>query len=77
MPPGTGITSITLRKCGRPLALGDIDGDVHVVQKFMKALRRSCTPVNTPMILVAAEEIINSKDHTLFVEDGGHIHLTI
>lgn len=39
--PGTEINSIASRKHGRPLAL---DGDV---QKFITALRKSGTPVNT------------------------------
>ena len=43
--PGTEVTSIASQKRGRPLALGDVDEDV---QKFLKALRKSGTPVNTP-----------------------------
>jgi len=71
--PGTEVTSITSRKRGRPLALGDVDEDV---QKFFIALRKSGTPVNTPVILAAAEGIIKSRDRTLLVEHGGHIRLT-
>ena len=70
---GTEVTSIASRKRGHPLALGDVDEDV---QKFITALRKSGTPVNTPVILAAAEGIIKSRDHTLLVEHGGHIRLT-
>ena len=71
--PGTEVTSIASRKRGRSLALWDVDEDV---QKFITALRKSGTPVNTPVILAAAEGIIKSRDRTLLVEHGGHIRLT-
>ena len=71
--PGAEINSIASRKRRRPLALGVIDGDV---QKFITALIKSGTPVNTPVILAAAEGIIKSKDRTLLAEYGGHIKLT-
>ena len=70
--PGTEVTSIASRKRGHPLVLGDVDEDV---QKFLTALGKSGTPVNTPVILAAAEGIIKSIDHTLLVEHGGHIRL--
>ena len=71
--PGAEMNSIASRKHGRPLALGDTDGDV---QKFITALRKSGTPVNTLVILAAAEGIIKSKDRTLLAGYGGHIKFT-
>ena len=71
--PGIELISITSKKHGYRLALGDIDGDV---QKFITTLRKSGTPVNTPVILAAAVGVTKSRDHPLLVEHGGHIRLT-
>lgn len=46
MVPNTVITSITSKKCGCPLALGVINGDVW---------RKSCTAVNSPVIVTASD----------------------
>ena len=69
--PGTEVTNITSKRHGHPL--GDINGDA---QKFITALRLSCTPVNTPVMLTGAEGIVRSRDLTLLVKHGGHIILT-
>ena len=42
------VKSITSRKRGRPLTLGDVD---TTVQAYIKALRKAGTPVNVNIIL--------------------------
>ena len=69
---GTTATTITSRKCSRPLILGDIDEEV---QKFIKALRKDRYSITTAMVLAAAKGIIISKDQTIYAEHGGHIKL--
>ena len=56
---GTAISTIPSRKRGRPLTLGDIDEEV---QKFIRALRKAGTPINTAVVLAAAEGIVVSID---------------
>ena len=53
--------------------LGDIDAEV---QEFIQALRKAGTPINTAVVLAAAEGIVISKDRSLLAEHGGHIKLT-
>ena len=45
------------------------------MKKFLLALRKSGTPVNTPVVLAVAEGIVMARDRTLLVEYGGHIKL--
>ena len=71
--PGVPVTTIASRKRGRPLTLGEIDEEV---QKFIRALRKAGTAINTAVILAAAEVIVTSRDRTLLAEHGGHIRLT-
>ena len=72
-PRGRRVDKIVSRKCGRPLALGkELDDDA---QKFVKALRKAGTPINTAVILAAVERIITAKDRTLLVCNSGHIKL--
>ena len=56
---GAPVTAITSRKHGRPLTLGETDEEV---QKFLRTLRKAGTPINTAVILAAAEGIIISRD---------------
>ena len=58
---------------GRPLALGDLDQEV---QKYIRALRATGTAISVPLVLAAAQGIIEAKDRTLLVEHGGSINLT-
>ena len=69
----SSITSIPTKCMGRPLALGDFDQEV---QKYMKALRAAGTAISSPLVVAAAQGIIEAKDRTLLVENGGSIHLT-
>ena len=73
VPHGGTVSSIASRRRGRPLALGkEMDDDI---QKYIKALRKTGTPINTAVILAAAEGIITAKDRTLLALHGGHIEL--
>ena len=70
---GGRVEKIVSRKRGRPLTLGkELDDDA---QKFVKALRKAGTPINTAVILAAVEGIITAKDRTLLACNGGHIKL--
>ena len=71
---GAAVTTIPSWKCGRPLTFGEIDDEVQT--KFIRALRKAGTPINTAVVLAAAEGIVISKDRTLLAEHGGHIKLT-
>ena len=59
------VTSIPNKRMGRPLALGDLDQEV---QKYIRALRATGTAISVPLILAAAQGIIEAKDRTLLVE---------
>ena len=73
VPRGERVDKIMSRKRGRPLELGkELDNDV---QKYVKALRKAGTPINTAVILAAVEGIITAKDRTLLASNGGHIQL--
>ena len=62
---GAAVTTIPSRKRGRPLTLCEIDEEV---QKFIRALRKAGTPINTSVVLAAAEEIVVSKHRTKWLE---------
>ena len=72
--PGEEITQLAKKKRGRPLTLRDLDDKV---QQYIKALRKAGTPVNSRVILAAAEGIVKATDRTLLLENGGHIKLTL
>ena len=46
------------------------------VQKYIRALRAAGTAISVPLVLAAAQGIIEAKDRTLLVENGGSINLT-
>ena len=46
------------------------------VQKYVLALRKAGTPVNTDIVIAAAKGIVTTKDRTMLAENGGSIHLT-
>ena len=69
----SSIASIPTKRMGRPLALGDLDQEV---QKYIRALRAAGTAISVPLVLAAAQGIIDAKDRTLLVENGGSINLT-
>ena len=66
------VCSIPSKKRGRPLTLGDIDGEV---QSYIKALRAAGTPISAPLIIAAAEGIVGTRDRTLLAKNGGSISL--
>ena len=67
------ITSITTKYTGRPLVLGDFN---QQVQKYLNSLRTADTAISAPLVIAAAEGMIEAKDRTLLVEHGGSINLT-
>ena len=68
------VTALLLKKCGRPLTLGEaLDTDV---QKYIRALRLAGTPVSCSLVLAAAEGSVVSKDRTLLADNGGHVMFT-
>ena len=62
----SSVTSIPTKCMGRPLALGDFDQDI---QKYIKTLRAAGTAISAPMVVAAAQGIIEAKDRTLLVEN--------
>ena len=71
----SSITSIPMKCMGLPLVLGDFD---QQVQQYIKTLRAAGTAISSHLVHVvaAAQGIIEAKDGTLLVENGGSIHLT-
>ena len=67
---GENVTSIPSKKTGRPLTLGKIDGDV---QSYTKSLRAAGTPISVPVVIAAAEGIVQARDRTLLADHGGSI----
>ena len=71
---GEPILEVSLRKRGRPLALGkELDADV---QKFVKALRSAGTAVNGAVVQAVAEGIVTAKNQTLLAANGGCITIS-
>ena len=69
---GETVTCIPSKKAGRPLNLGDIDGEV---QSYIKSLRAAGTPISAPIVIAAAEGIVRARDRTLLADHGGSIIL--
>lgn len=64
------IGKIATCKRGLPVALvKELDDDT---QRFIKALRKTGTPINSADILAAVEGVITAKDRTLSACNGGH-----
>ena len=53
--------------------LGDLN---QQVQKYFKSFRTADTAISAPLVIAAAEGMIEAKDRTLLVEHGGSINLT-
>ena len=53
------VISLPSRKCGKPLALGELDSEV---QSYVCALRKAGMAIGTAVILAAAEGIVVSRD---------------
>ena len=70
---GETVNKIPSKKTGRPLTLGEIDGDV---QNYIKSLRATGTPpcISVPIVLAAAEGIVRTRNPTLLTEHGGTVH---
>ena len=71
--PNTEVKIIPSQKCGRPLSLGELDTEV---QQFIRAMRKTGTPVNSTTIIAAAKGIVAAKDRTMLVENRGYIKLS-
>ena len=69
----TEVSAIPSLKRGRPLTLGEIDGEV---QQYLRALRAAGTPVNSAIVIASAKGIVMTKNRSLLAEYGGHIVLT-
>ena len=68
------VTVLPVKKCGRPLTLGEgLDAEV---QQNIRALRLVGTSVSCSLVLAAAGGIVTAKNRTLLVDNGGHISLT-
>ena len=68
------MTTLPSKKRGKALALGQLDEEVH---KYVRALIKAGTVVNTAVIPAAAEGIVTSTDRTLLAQNGGGVNLTI
>ena len=61
-------------KQGRPLLLGeDLESQV---KQFILELREHGSPVSTEVVVAAAKGIVEAKDSTLLIENGGTIDIT-
>ena len=62
------VEAIPSMKRGIPLTIGELDG---VVQCYIRSLQEARTPTNASIVIVAANGIICSKDHSLLSEMEG------
>ena len=69
---GEMVIKIPSKKTGRPLTLGEIDGDI---QNYVKSLRATGTPTSVPIVLAAAEGIVRAMNQTFLAEHGGSVDL--
>ena len=69
---GETVSKIPSKKTGRPLTLGEMDGDV---QNYVKSLRATGTPILVPIVLAAAEGIVRAMNRTLLAEHGDSVDL--
>ena len=70
---GEVITSLPVKKRGRPLLLGEsLD---RMVQKYLKKVREGGGVVTARVVVAAARAIILTQDRSKLVEFGGHIEL--
>ena len=61
-------------KRGRPLLLGeDLESQV---KQFILELREHGSPVSSEVVVTAAKGIVEAKDPTLLIENGGAINIT-
>ena len=68
------ITQLAKKRRGRPLALGNLE---EKVQQYIRALRKSGTPVNARVVIAVAEGIVTETDHTLLLKNSRHIKLSL
>ena len=68
------VTSLPTKPQERPLMLGKVTDTA--VQDYVTAMRAVGSVVNTNICMVAAEEIVASRDQGLLAQDGGHIQFT-
>ena len=71
--PEEKMTQLAKKKRGRPFTLGNLD---EKVQQYIRALRKTGTPVNARVVLAAAEGM-KATDRTLLFESGGHTKLSL
>ena len=57
---------------GRPLSLGELDKEVQI---YVRALRAAGTPVTVPVVLAATEGIVLAKDRNMLARYGGSLGL--
>ena len=70
---GEVITSLPVKKRGRPLLLGEsLD---RMVQKYLKKVREGGGVVTARVVVAAVRAIILTQDRSKLVEFGGHIEL--
>ena len=67
------VSKIVTKPRGRPLLLGEFDGDI---QTHIKAFRKAGTPVSVSVVLAAAEGVITARNRSLLLKYGGHIELS-
>lgn len=66
-------TTLTPKKRGKPLLMGDFDDDV---QRHIRAIRDAGGAVNRTIVIATARGVIHARNRALLAENGGHIHLT-
>ena len=62
------VNSLPTKHQGRPLLLGKVLDTA--VQDYVKAQREACAPINTSIVMAAAEGIIAARDPGLLVHHG-------
>ena len=69
--PTIPISELPPRKRGRPLLIGDLDSPV---QEYIRMLRLSGGVVNARLVVAAARGLIITRNHSLIVDNGGHLN---
>ena len=72
MAKGEMVSKICSKKTGRPLTLGERDGDS---QNSIKSLRVTGIHISVLIVLPAAEGIVRARNQTLLTELGGSVDL--
>ena len=66
------VIDLPLKKCSRPLLLGDLD---EKVQQYLKKVREGGGIVSAVIVIAAPREIVTLCDCSMLAEFGGYVEL--